>query len=260
MDIRWIDTSVNCPTIWPSPTDNININSSGCWTMSDIIQPSSYVALSELYTTEPTSNAACYYQYDNSVTTRVPSNTIQQPSEILVTTDNTIASTPSECSDIAIMSPTDSDPFDLDLSSFEFTQQYSQPTIGSTSFAQTKTKLIKDSLKVTIQSKRLAQGLNAIELTTDADDSNSTNIESNETLTCEDEERRRKRRERNKLAATRCRSKKKQYVCRLFMESETLEAHNLSIQKEMIHLESEKLRLINILNRHSQSYCKLAKY
>ncbi|XP_025017559.1 GATA zinc finger domain-containing protein 15-like [Tetranychus urticae] len=70
----------------------------------------------------------------------------------------------------------------------------------------------------------------------------------------EDEERRRRRRERNKVAATKCRNKKKVHVYKLCQESETLQLTNSSLKDEMLILKREEQRLNELLVKHLP-YC-----
>lgn len=52
-------------------------------------------------------------------------------------------------------------------------------------------------------------------------------------LTPEDEERRRRRRERNKIAATKCRMKKRERTVNLVTESEVLENQNIDLKAQL---------------------------
>ena len=72
----------------------------------------------------------------------------------------------------------------------------------------------------------------------------------------EDEERRRRRRERNKVAATKCRHRKKERTVVLMRESDHLEDHNVSLRTEIQRLETEKRRLIDVLAMHSPGNCR----
>jgi len=72
-------------------------------------------------------------------------------------------------------------------------------------------------------------------------------------LTPEDEERRNRRRERNKLAATKCRNKKKEATAELIKESEVVEALNQSLKQELSRLEAEERQLTEVLHTHSRS-------
>jgi len=77
-----------------------------------------------------------------------------------------------------------------------------------------------------------------------------------EDLTPEDEERRRRRRERNKVAATKCRNKKKEKTHVLVAESEIVEVQNASLKAEVARLDAEKRRLTNILSQHEPNCAK----
>lgn len=75
-------------------------------------------------------------------------------------------------------------------------------------------------------------------------------------LTTEDEERRRRRRERNKVAATKCRNRKKERTGILMQESDALEDQNGSFRSEIQRLEAEKRRLMDVLAMHSPTCLK----
>lgn len=118
----------------------------------------------------------------------------------------------------------------------------------------TKRQLIKEGLKVTIQSKRVALGLQEI----DYDYLESVNCKpciSEPCLNPEDEERKRRRRERNKVAATKCRNKKKVHVNRLCQESQSLEIENNFLKEEIKNLEREQAKLMEILQKHLPFCC-----
>lgn len=72
-------------------------------------------------------------------------------------------------------------------------------------------------------------------------------------LSEEDRARRSRRRERNKVAATKCRYKKREETTGLMRESEVVEALNSSLKQELSRLESEEQQLSLILYEHSQS-------
>jgi len=65
-----------------------------------------------------------------------------------------------------------------------------------------------------------------------------------------DEERRRKRRERNKVAATKCRNKKKEQTMTLMRESQAVQNLNISLKQEISRLESEEKDLRALLAHH----------
>merc|ERR1711892_1402553 len=71
----------------------------------------------------------------------------------------------------------------------------------------------------------------------------------------EDEVRRRKRRHRNKIAAEKCRNKKKKETLNLFAESESVVLANARYKDDVARLEAEQRHLINILAQH-QPMCK----
>merc|ERR1711892_1168124 len=69
----------------------------------------------------------------------------------------------------------------------------------------------------------------------------------------EDEVRRRRRRERNKVAAEKCRIKKKKETMNLFSEREIVERANAYYKEEIAKLEAEQGKLIHILANHRPS-------
>jgi len=71
-----------------------------------------------------------------------------------------------------------------------------------------------------------------------------------EDLSPEDEIRRNKRRERNKVAAEKCRNKKKKETLKLFAESEMVERANACYKEELAKLKAEEKHLIRILETH----------
>ncbi|XP_014876400.1 proto-oncogene c-Fos isoform X1 [Poecilia latipinna] len=72
----------------------------------------------------------------------------------------------------------------------------------------------------------------------------------------EDEERRRIRRERNKIAAAKCRNRRRELIDSLQAETDSLEEEKSTLQTEIADLLKEKERLEHILASH-QSSCKL---
>merc|ERR1711963_472590 len=80
-----------------------------------------------------------------------------------------------------------------------------------------------------------------------------------EDLAPEDMVKRQRRRERNKVAATKCRNKKKARTVNLMKESETLDAQNKALKIEITKLEAEKSRLIDVLSRHQPNCVKKLK-
>lgn len=70
-------------------------------------------------------------------------------------------------------------------------------------------------------------------------------------MTPEDEDRRRRRRERNKIAATKCRMKKREKTINLVSEAETLETQNIDLKQEIQNLEITRRTLTEMLQSHA---------
>ncbi|XP_068766348.1 protein FosB isoform X1 [Struthio camelus] len=77
-----------------------------------------------------------------------------------------------------------------------------------------------------------------------------------ETLTPEEEEKRRVRRERNKLAAAKCRNRRRELTDRLQAETDQLEEEKAELESEIAELQKEKERLEFVLVAHAPG-CKL---
>ncbi|XP_034723194.1 protein fosB isoform X2 [Etheostoma cragini] len=75
-------------------------------------------------------------------------------------------------------------------------------------------------------------------------------------LTPEEEEKRRVRRERNKLAAAKCRNRRRELTDRLQSETDVLEEEKAELEAEISELQKEKERLEFVLVAH-QSNCKM---
>lgn len=84
---------------------------------------------------------------------------------------------------------------------------------------ETKTKLIKESLRLTIQNRRAAMGFDDFCDLSNGSPAPKELSDSEPLLTIEDEERRKRRKERNKVAAAKCRNKKKQHSVHLVQVS-----------------------------------------
>ncbi|KPJ20029.1 Transforming protein v-Fos/v-Fox [Papilio machaon] len=132
------------------------------------------------------------------------------------------------------------------------------------SIQKTCSDLIKAGLKLSIESKRKMSGSDTDgglkrfkkEDSDDDYDSSHTHTVKNEGLTPEDEERRRRRRERNKIAATKCRMKKRERTVNLVTESEVLENQNQDLKAQLKDLEVQKRQLIDMLSLHAGSCVK----
>uniref|UniRef100_A0A8C5G3J5 BZIP domain-containing protein n=1 Tax=Gouania willdenowi TaxID=441366 RepID=A0A8C5G3J5_GOUWI len=69
-------------------------------------------------------------------------------------------------------------------------------------------------------------------------------------LSGEEHDRRKRRRERNKIAAAKCRNKKKEKTECLQMESEKLESVNAELKAQIEELKHQKQQLVYMLNLH----------
>ncbi|XP_067635371.1 activating transcription factor 3 [Eurosta solidaginis] len=137
----------------------------------------------------------------------------------------------------------------------------------TTSVQQMCSQLIKAGLKLSIQSKRKVSTCDSssgsdqpnskysrpdedIEDSTDEENECKTTAKG---LTPEDEDRRRRRRERNKIAATKCRMKKRERTQNLIKESEQLETQNVDLKTQVRVLEAERRKLLDMLQCHAAS-------
>lgn len=128
------------------------------------------------------------------------------------------------------------------------------------SVQHTCSQLIKEGLKHTIQSKRRNHSEPGLQEKAKEEESTNTDIPIGETscdgLTPEDEERRRRRRERNKIAATKCRLKKREKTVNLVQESELLETQNLDLKTQIQKLENQRRKLVDMLSIHGPTCTK----
>ncbi|EAU75679.3 AGAP001536-PA [Anopheles gambiae str. PEST] len=152
-------------------------------------------------------------------------------------------------------------------------QQLHLHTGKTPSVQQTCSQLIKEGVKLLIQSKRKHSGGDSSDgnesstpkakvarrrdaSITDHRETSEDDIDfkssprSTVALTPEDEDRRRRRRERNKIAATKCRMKKRERTVNLINESETLDAQNRELKSQVSKLETEYRKLVEILQAH----------
>ncbi|XP_072906978.1 cyclic AMP-dependent transcription factor ATF-3 [Hemitrygon akajei] len=109
------------------------------------------------------------------------------------------------------------------------------------------TPLVKEELRFAIQSKRISNGAPTMEFVMGSESSSDT-VERR--MTPQEDERRRRRRERNKIAAAKCRNKKKERTDTLQKESEKLESLNAELKAQIEELKTEKQQLIYMLNLH----------
>ena len=68
----------------------------------------------------------------------------------------------------------------------------------------------------------------------------------------DEEEKRKRRRERNKVAATKCRNKKKAHVYSLSEQGTTLDINNKLLRNELTSLRLEEQRLVQLLVNHKR--------
>ncbi|CAG9762222.1 unnamed protein product [Ceutorhynchus assimilis] len=133
------------------------------------------------------------------------------------------------------------------------------------SVQHTCSQLIKAGLKLTIEQKRkqtqpvISDCEDLLDLDkapkrfkrSDCSESEDDKIKQEPTgLTPEDEERRRRRRERNKIAATKCRLKKRERTANLIHESETLETQNIDLKNQLQELRNQERMLMDVLSAH----------
>ncbi|XP_025154422.1 activating transcription factor 3 isoform X2 [Harpegnathos saltator] len=132
------------------------------------------------------------------------------------------------------------------------------------SVQHTCSQLIKEGLKLTLQTKRRANGsgdegrkkLKKEDGSADDEEEEETSNNNKGGLTPEDEERRRRRRERNKIAATKCRLKKREKTVILVQESEILETQNHDLKSQIQELETQRRRLVDMLSLHTPTCLK----
>ncbi|XP_041929584.1 fos-related antigen 1a isoform X2 [Alosa sapidissima] len=84
---------------------------------------------------------------------------------------------------------------------------------------------------------------------------NSTRRRTDEHLSPEEQERRRIRRERNKMAAAKCRNRRRELTDTLQSETDELEDEKSRLQKEIANLQKEKEKLELVLEAH-RPICK----
>ncbi|ALC48500.1 Atf3 [Drosophila busckii] len=144
-------------------------------------------------------------------------------------------------------------------------------TATTPSVQQTCSQLIKAGLKLSIQSKRKLSTCDSSSGSEqpnskcsrrgdeDCDESSDDDSETKSVpkgLTPEDEDRRRRRRERNKIAATKCRMKKRERTQNLIKESEVLDTQNVDLKSQVRTLETERRQLLEMLQAHAPSCLK----
>ncbi|XP_005523403.2 PREDICTED: cyclic AMP-dependent transcription factor ATF-3 isoform X1 [Pseudopodoces humilis] len=112
------------------------------------------------------------------------------------------------------------------------------------------TPLVKEELRFAIQNKRQFHRMSStLDTVTVSERPVETSMLKTE-FSPEEDERKKRRRERNKIAAAKCRNKKKEKTECLQKESEKLETINAELKAQIEELKNEKQHLIYMLNLH----------
>ncbi|KAM7173242.1 cyclic AMP-dependent transcription factor ATF-3 isoform 1-T2 [Macrochelys suwanniensis] len=112
------------------------------------------------------------------------------------------------------------------------------------------TPLVKEELRFAIQNKCLSHRMSStLDTVTVLERPLEMSVLKAEFSPHEDE-RKKRRRERNKIAAAKCRNKKKEKTECLQKESEKLETINAELKAQIEELKNEKQHLIYMLNLH----------
>ncbi|KAK3522542.1 hypothetical protein QTP86_023299 [Hemibagrus guttatus] len=112
--------------------------------------------------------------------------------------------------------------------------------------------LVKEELRYTIQNKRLSSGMSSANTScSDCGSEKPPGMQGvKRELSVEELDRRKRRRERNKIAAAKCRNKKKEKTDCLQKESEKLESLNAELKAQIEELKNQKQQLVYMLNLH----------
>lgn len=135
---------------------------------------------------------------------------------------------------------------DLDSSEAFFAEEVSKAELDIN-----LSPLLKEEIKHKIKSRRRAEGKEEIRV--------EFKEPSPERLTEEEEERRRIKREKNKMAAQKCRSKKRKLADTLEEETIKLEEKQEKLQEQVQQLREEREHLIELLKIHSQVCPKMSR-
>lgn len=113
------------------------------------------------------------------------------------------------------------------------------------------TPFVKDELRFAIQNKHLYHRVSSAlgSVTTGSARPFDMSLSKTE-VAPEEDERKKRRRERNKIAAAKCRNKKKEKTECLQKESEKLESVNAELKAQIEELKNEKQHLVYLLNLH----------
>ena len=165
---------------------------------------------------------------------------------------NIIASTTTTTTTVAINGTEDiSDADSSDVNSFSnhFRDRVGNNFNESTSAKEQMTGYTYSSIN---------QNFNTTNNTNDNNNHKPASLFSLMSQSIEDDEdaRRKRRRERNKLAASKCRFKKRQHVAFLMSESERLESSNSNLKLTLNKLQSELEQLAQVLHSHKCHFVK----
>ncbi|MED6266941.1 Cyclic AMP-dependent transcription factor ATF-3, partial [Characodon lateralis] len=117
------------------------------------------------------------------------------------------------------------------------------------------TPIVKEELRLAIQNKQMSSGL-SVDVSSDSSSSDRASERPlsragvKRELNPEEHERKKRRRERNKIAAAKCRNKKKEKTESLQKESEKLESVNADLKAQIEELKQQKQQLVYMLNLH----------
>ncbi|XP_004613058.1 cyclic AMP-dependent transcription factor ATF-3 [Sorex araneus] len=113
------------------------------------------------------------------------------------------------------------------------------------------TPFVKDELRFAIQNKHLYHRVSSVLDSVTAGSARPFDMSLSKTeVVPEEDERKKRRRERNKIAAAKCRNKKKEKTECLQKESEKLETVNAELKAQIEELKNEKQHLMYMLNLH----------
>ncbi|XP_003725798.1 proto-oncogene c-Fos-like [Strongylocentrotus purpuratus] len=104
---------------------------------------------------------------------------------------------------------------------------------------------LRDEIRCSIIQKRIQKGLGGIRLDWKAN--------GQESLSKEEEAKRRQRRERNRVAASRCRERRRERTFVLVEETDQLESSKQDLLDEIDQLEEQKSQLLAVLTEHDHS-------
>ncbi|KAL7872185.1 hypothetical protein SRHO_G00071680 [Serrasalmus rhombeus] len=110
--------------------------------------------------------------------------------------------------------------------------------------------LVKEELRYAIHTKRLSSGMSAAPSSSSSSSAAPSEPTARRELSSEELDRRKRRRERNKIAAAKCRNKKKEKTDSLQKESEKLESINAELKAQIEELKNQKQQLVYMLNLH----------